>query len=127
MKENFHIKRVLFIIAGQGSIVSIFRTGLLQKMQELCTPVVAMLWEHRGLIDEITHLGVEVHVLPQYDISATYLHTRDKINYWYVDHRLRSSSSAIERRYRATHFSTGKNIRRSLKRNVEKLKYFLVK
>lgn len=108
-------KRILIPIVGQGSIIHLIRTGMLDKMRSFCEPVVIMAWQQDDLTEELKAAGVEVHVMPPYTVSSTYKTVRQKINYWYQHFRLKTPSTAIQKKY-ASKFRHRKNV---FIRNVE--------
>ncbi len=95
-------KRILIPIVGQGSIIHIIRTGILEKMREFCEPVLLLLWKQDDLLDELKAQNIEVHIMPEYKFTDAYKALRLKINYWYQYFRLKTPSTDIQKGY---HFS----------------------
>lgn len=91
--------RVIVPIVGQGSIIHVIRTGMLEKMSEFTTPIVAMLWQQDDLMEELKAKGFEVTLIPAYDVTAEYNALRVKINLWYSKYLLRSPTRVILRSY----------------------------
>ena len=58
-------KRIIIPIVGQGSIMSIIRTGLLDELKESYTVVVALSWKQEDLIAELQEKGFEITFLPK--------------------------------------------------------------
>lgn len=108
-------KRIIVPIVGQGSIIHIIRTGMLEKMRSFCEPVVIMLWHQEDLAEELKNMGVEVHIMPPYQVSNTYKSLRLKINYWYLYFRLKTPGTVIQKKY-ASKFRPAKNV---LKKKVK--------
>ena len=92
-------KRILVTIVGQGSIVHIIRTGILDKLKDFCEPVVGILWQQDDLIEELKQKGFEVHIIPEYNVSAQYLDLRSKINKWYQKYILKTPSTKIQENF----------------------------
>lgn len=94
-------KRILIPIVGQGSITHIIRTGMLDKLSEFCTPVIALLWKQEDLIEELHSKGFEVTFFPAYKVSPAYTSLRYKINLWYLRYKLKTPSVNIQQNYLA--------------------------
>lgn len=99
MSESKTKPRVIIPIVGQGSIIHVIRTGMLDKMREFVTPVVAMLWEQKDLMDELKAEGYEITRMPAYEVTAEYSALRTKITLWYSKYVLRSPTRVILRSY----------------------------
>lgn len=91
--------RVIIPIVGQGSIIHVIRTGMLDKMSEFVTPVIAMLWDQPDLVAELKAKGFEVTLMPAYNASAEYNALRAKITLWYSKYVLKSPTRIILRSY----------------------------
>lgn len=113
--------RVLVPIVGQGSITHIIRTGLLNKLREFCTPVVAFAWDQEDLKAELVDKGYEVVTMPSYKISLPYYSVRSKINLWYIHNRLKTPSINIQQKYLSTFH---KDVSRATKVKKLKDKYY---
>ena len=94
-------RRVLVPIVGQGSIVHIIRTGMLDKIAEFCTPVVSLLWDEPSLTEELKAKGYEVHLIPKYEVSPQYNAIRSKVDIWYRLTKVKTNGVGIEKRYLA--------------------------
>src|SRR5919112_256711 len=108
------MKRIMVTIAGQGSIASVIRTGLLKKIKGFCVPVVCILWEQPDLIAELRSEGFEVHIFPTLSYSKKYLIIRKKINFGYLRYVLKTRSTKIEANYKRHFLSWKKRIRKSI-------------
>ncbi|MDB5193816.1 MAG: hypothetical protein JWQ96_3379 [Segetibacter sp.] len=113
MKGVIEKKRILVPVCGQGSIIHIIRTGMLDKMKEFCEPVVALLWKQEDLINELTQKGIETHIIPTYSVSEEYTGLRFKINIWYVNYKLKTPSVSLQEKYL-------NQFRKNFKRNLIK-------
>lgn len=113
-------RRVLIPIVGQGSITHIIRTGILQRLSEFITPVVAILWNEKDLVQELAAKGFEVHLFPQYAVSDAYNAHRGKINLWYKKFRIKTPSFKIQETYLQQFRKSGK---RRLFKHVRTLYY----
>ena len=94
-------KRILVPIVGQGSITHIIRTGMLDKLNEFCTPVIALLWNEKDLVEELQNKGYEVTFFPSYTVTSAYASVRYKINLWYLQYKLKTPSVNIQEKYLA--------------------------
>jgi CDP-glycerol glycerophosphotransferase (TagB/SpsB family) len=101
--EVLHKKRILVPIVGQGSVIHIIRTGIIDRLSEFATPVVAMLWQQPDLEKELNLKGYEVTVIPTYKVSASYSSLRYKINLWYLSYKLKTPGVAIEAALHSTY------------------------
>ena len=88
-------QRVLIPIVGQGSIIHIIRTGLLEKISSTITPVIALSWHQPDLQQELEAKGYEVVRMPEYKVSAEYVYLRIKISLWYKVFSLKSPTNQI--------------------------------
>lgn len=120
-------KRILIPIVGQGSITHIIRTGMLDEMSKFCEPVIALMWKEDGLIKELADKGYETTFFPPYKVTAQYISVRYKVNLWYLQHKLKTPSGAIQKKYLAT-FSTNKKtiqVKKQLRETYHKLRFRL--
>ena len=92
-------KRILIPIVGQGSIIHIIRTGMLDKLSEFCEPVVGLLWEQPDLESELKSKGYEVYLIPEYKVSAEYSVTRSNIDFWFKKYKVKTPSVNIQKNY----------------------------
>jgi len=76
-----------------------------------------MLWQQSDLIDELKAAGIEVHIMPAYNVSSSYKTLRLKINYWYQYFRLKTPSTSIQKKY---HFQFRKS-KLVLKQKIKEL------
>jgi hypothetical protein len=120
-------KRVLIPIVGQGSIIHIIRTGMLDKLAEFCKPIVALQWNQEDLIDELKAKGYEVTFIPPYNVSSDYLWLKSKINIWYLNHKLKTPSVNIQQKYLAQFKKErlAKKFKKQLRENVYKFRFKL--
>lgn len=72
---------------------------MLESMRSFCNPVLVLLWPQADLISELEQKGIEVHMMPQYNVSNHYKGLRQKINYWYQYFRLKTPSTDIQKKY----------------------------
>lgn len=110
-------------IMGQGSITHIIRTGMLDRLSEFCTPVVAMFWQEDDLIKELKQKGYEVTMLPSYKVSAEYADVRYKINVWYQHHKVRTPSISIQKKYLSQYSKSNTTIKKRLRESYHKLRF----
>lgn len=96
------------MIAGQGSLNFIIRSGLLLQLKEFCEPVLCMSWEQPDLQAEMKQAGIEVHVIPSLQPTAAYLRLRQQIDDWYYKKVLCSPGTKLEYNYKALSFSSRK-------------------
>lgn len=89
-------KRILIPVVGQGSVIHIIRTGIIDSIAEFATPVVAMLWQQKDLMEELNAKGYEVHIIPTYKVSAIYSDVFYKINLWYLKNKLKTPGVKLE-------------------------------
>ncbi len=115
--------RILVTIVGQGSVVYIIRTGILEAMQTFCVPVVSMLWDDESLRSELTKKGIENHVIPSYSVSNYYSDLRTKINVWYNNKILKSPSTKIQAAYLSKYTSTKKRVRNAVKTMLTSIRH----
>ncbi|HEX8331774.1 MAG TPA: CDP-glycerol glycerophosphotransferase family protein, partial [Segetibacter sp.] len=94
-----HRKRILIPIVGQGSIIHIIRTGMLDKLSGFCEPVIGLLWDQPDLISELKSKGYEVYLIPEYKVSAEYNQVKSKIDFWYRKYRVKTPSVNIQKNY----------------------------
>src|SRR4051812_33161380 len=92
-------RRVLVPIVGQGSITHIIRTGMLQQLSHFIEPVISLAWNEESLQQELTSLGIEVHLFPEYKVSSVYSNHHSKINLWYKKYRIKTPSFKIQETY----------------------------
>jgi hypothetical protein len=107
-------RRVLVPIVGQGSITHIIRTGMLQRISSHITPVLSLAWNEASLHEELAQLGYEVHLFPEFKMSAGFSNHQSKINLWYKKFRIKTPSFKIQETY-LDKFAT-KSKRRLVKR-----------
>ncbi len=93
---------------------------MLQQLAKSITPVVALLWNEKELVDELTELGFEVHLFPPFKLSARYSSHRNKINLWYKKFRIKTPSFKIQESYLA---SNNANAKRKLVRTLRTFYY----
>lgn len=94
-----HKKRLLVTISYSFSIRYIYRTGLLKRLSEFCTPVVCLTWQQDDLIEELKNDGFEVHIAPLNTKDSQYANARHKIDIWFKYFRLKGTSKKIQARY----------------------------
>jgi hypothetical protein len=99
--EDFKKKRILIPIVGQGSIIHIIRTGMLDKLAEFCEPVIGLLWEQPDLAAELEGKGYEVYLMPQFNVAVEYRLLKLKIDFWYRKFRVKTPSVKIQQQYLA--------------------------
>jgi CDP-glycerol glycerophosphotransferase (TagB/SpsB family) len=118
-------KRIVIPIVGQGSIIHIIRTGMLDKLKEFCEPVVALLWNQEDLIEELKVKGYEVTFIPPFTVSSEYMWLKSKINIWYLNHKLKTPSVSIQQKYLAQFRKERlvKKFRKRLREDVYKLRF----
>lgn len=92
-------KRILVPIVGQGSVMSIIRTGLLDELKKICEPVIVFSWHQHDLFEELRQRGFEVYLMPELKLSVEYSELRKKINFWFQEFRLKSVSTKVVRNY----------------------------
>lgn len=92
-------KRIFVPIVGQGSIVHIIRSGILNKMKNFCEPVVGILWNDDALMEELKLNNFEVYIIPAFSASSEYKNIRSKINRWYQKNILKTPSTKIQENY----------------------------
>src|SRR3989442_792868 len=112
------MKRILVTIVGQGSIIYIIRSGLLDEMKNYCKPVVALLWNQEDLIEELRSKCFEVHVIPPHKITSEYRSLREKINFWYKSYQLRTPSTEIERKLQEQYKPVKTVLKKKIKENI---------
>ncbi len=92
-------RRLLVTISFSFSIRYLYRSGLLQKLQEFCTPVIAITWNQADLIEELKKDGFEVHLVPESRWDNDYESLRAQIDSWFYNFQSSSPSRAIQNRY----------------------------
>ncbi len=107
-------KRILVTIVGQTSITHIVRTGLLKHLKFFCEPVVCILWDQEDLISELKNEGFEVHRIPAFKVNNDFLRLRAKINTWYYNNVLQTSSTRIQEKYLSNFYSFKKKIKKKI-------------
>lgn len=110
--------RVIIPIVGQGSIIHVIRTGMLDKMSEFITPVIAMLWNQPDLIQELKTKGYEVYLIPSYEVNTEYVALRTKITLWYSKYVLNSPTRVILRSYLDLYLPAKKVWKRKIKNAI---------
>jgi len=102
MNENLkepEVKRLLVIISFSFSIRFLYRTGMLAKLSEFVTPVIAITWNEEELIEELKNDGFEVHIIPESKRGKEYVNIRTKIDFWFRRYALKSKYKQIQVRY----------------------------
>ncbi len=89
--------RLAIPITIQLGIRYLIRTGLLEKVAQYCTPIILFPWQDSELWQQLTNMGVEVHLLPQAQWGVQYNRIRREINDWHHE-RLQSPSTDIDER-----------------------------
>lgn len=110
MQKGNDRKRLLVIVAGQGSLNYMIRSGLVFQLKSFCEPVIGIIWEQPDLQKELMQQGIEMYVMPAFEPSPAYLILRNKLNDWYYKKVLRSVSTKIEQRYIAQRFTLRKKL-----------------
>ncbi len=88
--------RIIVPISFSFSIRYIVRTGLLDELKKIATPIILLTWQQQDLIDELKKNEFEVHLLPEAKRDTIYLNHRRKIDYWFNNFRLQSPSQKIQ-------------------------------
>jgi hypothetical protein len=109
------MQRVIIPIVGQGSVIHIIRTGLLEQLRETIKPIIAISWDQPDLVEELKLKGYTVTLIPKYEVSNEYLQVRNKINLWYSKYQLKSPTTKILRGYLDLYLSKKKVAKRKLK------------
>lgn len=91
--------RVLIFISFSFSIRYIVRTGFLKHIQSFCEPIVLITWNQKDLVEELTQLEIEVHVLKDLHQSLSYRDVRKKIDFWFKATQLKSPTEHIGKAY----------------------------
>lgn len=117
--------RVIIPILGQGSVVHIIRTGILDGMKEYCEPVIVLSWNDQSLTAELQSKSYEVHLLPEYRVSDAYIALRQQINAWYLNTVLKSASTRIQEKYMEQYMPRKKRIKKFLSRARQRAKQVL--
>ena len=92
-------QRLLVTISFSFSIRYLYRTGLLQQLQKFSDVVIAITWNEKELIQELTNDGFEVHLVPEPKMQPAYNSIRKKIEYWFNAFQLQSPTRKIQVRY----------------------------
>ena len=92
-------QRLLVTISFSFSIRYLYRTGLLQQLQKFSDVVIAITWNEKELIQELTNDGFEVHLVPGPKMQPAYNSIRKKIEYWFNAFQLQSPTGKIQVRY----------------------------
>ena len=94
MKKNF--QRIIIPITGQGAMVHIVRSGLLENIAQFVQPVILLYWNDKNLQNELTQNGYEVHQMKFIPLSAKYNDIYYKLNLWYLNKVLKFNGIKIE-------------------------------
>ncbi len=107
--------RVLVAITYGFSVRYAVSTGLLDRLAEVCTPVVGLGWDDDELQALLTDSGVEVVRLPDARVDASYRAVRKRLQVL-QHHRLRSPTTRIERAYREQDYDSRTRATATLRR-----------
>ena len=110
-------KRILVTIVGQGSIIHLIRTGIIDELKLFCEPVIALLWQQNDLMEELRKKNFEVYIIPAYKTTAEYSDLRNKINRWYQKNILKSPSTEIQEKF----LDQYKNFNQKFLRDIRKI------
>jgi hypothetical protein len=90
--------RLLITLSINFGVRYLVRTGLLERIANYATPVVAMTWDDPELRREMELLGAETVLLPEPTFSPEYQRVRRMADTWHLWQRLRSPSTTIDTR-----------------------------
>src|SRR5438105_4758065 len=116
-------QRLLVTISFSFSIRYIYRTGLLHKLREFVTPVMALTWNEEALMKELMEDGFEVHVIPESKKDILYSNIRKKIDYWFDGFVLKSDSKKVQVEYLDQYIPLKQKVKRQVREryNLAKL------
>jgi len=102
----------------------LLRTGLLQRVAEYATPVVALAWSDPDLERELVSAGCEVHTLPGVRRGPEYRRLRGELNVWHF-RRVASPSGAIDERRANLSRTPRERVARDVRKAAYRLKLAL--
>ena len=117
-------KRILIPISFSFSIRYLYRTGMLHKIRDFATPVIVITWNETDLIDEMHRDGFEVHVIPESKKDEPYSNVRTKIDYWFNEFVLTSTSKKVQKKYLDQFVPTKVRTQRKLREKYNQLKFY---
>ncbi len=118
-------KRILITISFSFSIRYLYRTGLLHKIREFATPVIAITWDEPELLSEMKAEGFEVYVIPESRKDGVYSNVRTKIDYWFNEFVLNSKSKKIQRKYLDQYVPKKIRINKILREKYNHFKFYI--
>ena len=117
-------KRILIPISFSFSIRYLYRTGMLHKIRDFATPVIVITWNETDLIDEMRIDGFEVHVIPESKKDEPYSNVRTKIDYWFNEFVLTSTSKKVQKKYLDQFVPTKVRTQKKLREKYNQLKFY---
>lgn len=96
-------KRILIPINGQGTVVHLIRTGIIDDIAKYMQPVLLLYWQDKDFESELLKNGCEVLYLEKHGFSPNYYRLYDRINAWYEiklnPHKSIQITSALHKKY----------------------------
>ena len=116
-------KRLLVTISFSFSIRYLYRTGMLNRINEFAQPVIAITWNEPELIAEMKADGFEVHLVAESKKDEHYSNVRTKIDYWFDAFALQNEAKEVQKKYLSQYVSLKTKVKRKLreKYNYSKL------
>ena len=118
-------KRLLITISFSFSIRYLYRTGLLNKLRDFVTPVIAITWNETSLIKELQDDGFEVYLIEESKKGNQYSNIRTKIDYWFHGFMVKSISKKVQEKYLNQYLPTKQIIRRKAREQYNLAKFYI--
>lgn len=77
-------RRILIPINGQGAVVHIIRSGMLDEIAKHMQPVLMLYWQDISFEKELISCGYELYTLEKFGFSPQYYRLYNRINTWYT-------------------------------------------
>lgn len=123
--NNNNKKRILIPISFSFSIRYLYRTGMLHKIREFAIPVIVITWNEQDLVAEMKNDGFEVVVIPESRKDEPYANVRTKIDYWFNNFVLTSTSKKVQKKYLDQFVPKKVRTQKKLREKYNQLKFYI--
>ncbi len=97
-------KRILIPINGQGTVVHLIRTGIVDDIAKYMQPILLLYWQDAILESELSSKGYEFFYVEKPGFSPDYYRLYDQINTWYEvklnPHKSIQITSSLHKKYK---------------------------
>lgn len=108
-------RRILIPINGQGTVVHIIRSGMLDEIAKYMQPVLMLYWQDPSFEKEMRSCGYEVYALEIYGFSPQYYRLYNRINTWYTTKAITHNSIKLTKQLHTKYKRKNRKVKTKIK------------